>query len=97
MIEPRRREEREGFLLESGTPADSALAGATIRTKGTWLAGNQIIIHKEVGALITSQRYFLGIIFNSVLSPRYSVLMCPSFDIRPARNAFKRVLGRLAI
>jgi hypothetical protein len=32
-IEPPRREEREGLLFESGTPADRALAGVTIRTK----------------------------------------------------------------
>jgi len=35
-IEPLRREEREGLLFESGTPADKALAGVAIRTKGSW-------------------------------------------------------------
>jgi len=36
-IEPRRREEREGILYESGTPAGRALAGVTIRTEGRQL------------------------------------------------------------
>jgi len=35
-IEPLRREEREGFLYESGTPADRALAGDAIRPKGSY-------------------------------------------------------------
>jgi len=51
-------------LFESGTPADRALAGITIRTKGSCPAGNKSIIHKQVGAFITSQRYFFGIIYN---------------------------------
>jgi hypothetical protein len=34
-IEPLRREEREGVLYESGTPADKALADVAIRTKGS--------------------------------------------------------------
>ena len=36
------REEREGFLFESGTPADRALAGVKIRTKDSRPAGNKI-------------------------------------------------------
>ena len=62
-IEPLRREEREGFLFESGTPADRALAGVTIRTKGSCPAGNKIIIYKQVGTIITSKRYFFRIIY----------------------------------
>jgi hypothetical protein len=47
-IETRRREEREGLLFESGTPADRALAGVTIRTKGSCPAGNKV--HLNCGA-----------------------------------------------
>jgi hypothetical protein len=57
-IEPLRREEREEFLFESGTQADRALACVTIQTKGSCPAGNKSILHKQVGAFITSQRYF---------------------------------------
>jgi len=39
-IEPQSREEREDFLFESGTPADRAFTGVTIRTKGTALIGS---------------------------------------------------------
>jgi len=37
-IEPLRREEREGFLYESGTPADKALAGGYDSNKGLMLS-----------------------------------------------------------
>jgi hypothetical protein len=58
-IEPLRREAREGFLYESGTPADRALAGVTIRTKGLCSAGNRIIIPKQLGGTYHFSGIFL--------------------------------------
>jgi hypothetical protein len=44
-------------LFESGTPAERALAGVTIRTKGAWPAGNKSNIHKQCAVRNLKKRF----------------------------------------
>jgi hypothetical protein len=70
-------------LFESGTPADRALAGATIRTKGTCLAGNEII-NQNIG--FAGIRSFLYGRHGQKLKSDHHPLFIPNIPISQYSN-----------